>query len=109
MLSLAMPSDGWHPPVIRTVATDNKGIDALAETIAKFGAHFESSGERAKKHTGHWRNRLLELLESRLIERVLKAAGGEAALNQLAADVAERRKDPFAAVNEILAKSGLHS
>jgi LAO/AO transport system kinase len=104
-----MPRDGWHPPVIRTVATESKGIDDLAETVAKFRTHFESSGERARKHTEHWRNHLLELLESRLVDRVLDAAGGEAALNQLAADVAERRKDPFTAVAEILAKSGLQT
>jgi LAO/AO transport system kinase len=107
MLALVMPRNGWHPPVIRTVATENKGIDVLAETIAKFRKHFESSSERAKKHTEHWRNRLLGLLEARILDRVLNAAGGEAALNQLANDVAERRKDPFAAVNELLAKSGL--
>ncbi len=51
MLSLVMPRDGWHPPVIRTVATENNGIDTLAGTIAKFRTHFESSGERVKKHT----------------------------------------------------------
>ena len=116
MLSMTMPKvdrssvsdqDGWHPPVIRTVATENKGVEKLAEAIARFRTHFESSGERAKKHTEHWRNRLVELIESRILERVLNAAGGEAALNQLAADVAGRLKDPFSAVNEILAKSGL--
>ncbi len=116
MLSMTLPrvdrsavSGGWHPPVIRTVATENRGIDKLAEAIVKFRTHFESSGERAKKHTEHWRNRLIELIESRLLDRVLNAAGGEAALNRLAADVAERRKDPFSAVNEILAKSGLQT
>src|ERR1700758_5116414 len=31
MLSLIMPRDGWHPPVIRTVASENKGIEELAE------------------------------------------------------------------------------
>ena len=107
MLALVMPRDGWHPPVIRTIATDNKGVDALAAAIAKFRAHFDSSSERAKKHAEHWRNRLLELLEARILDRVLNAAGGESALNQLAADVAERRIDPFAAVNQLLAKSGL--
>jgi len=107
MLALVMPRDGWHPPVIRTIATDNKGIDVLADTVAKFRKHFESSSERAKKHTEHWRNRLIELLEARILDRVLNAAGGEAALKMLAAEVAERRKDPFAAVNELLAKSGL--
>jgi LAO/AO transport system kinase len=106
MLAL-MPRDGWHPPVIRTIATDNQGINRVAAAITKFRAHFESGSERSKKHAEHWRNRLLELLEARILERVLNAAGGEAALNQLAADVAERRTDPFAAVNQLLSKSGL--
>jgi LAO/AO transport system kinase len=109
MLALVMPRDGWHPPVIRTIATDNKGIDALAAAISKFRAQFEASSERSKKHAEHWRNRLIELLEARILDRVLEAAGGEAALNELAADVAERRTDPFAAVNQLLAKSGLSS
>ena len=107
MLALVMPRDGWHPPVVRTIATENKGIDALATAIAKFRAHFESSSKRSNKHAEHWRNRLIELLEARILDRVLHAAGGESALNQLASDVAERRKDPFAAVNELLSKSGL--
>ena len=106
MLALVMPKNGWHPPVIRTIATENQGIAVLAEAVAKFRAQFEHSSERSKKHTEHWRNRLIELLEARLLDRVLNLAGGELALNQIAADVAERRKDPFAAVNELLAKSG---
>jgi LAO/AO transport system kinase len=107
MLSLVMPRDGWHPAVVRTVATENKGIEELAETVAKFQKHFESSGERQRKHVEHWKNRLIELLESRLVERALGGAGGEALLAQVAGEVAERKKDPFTAVNEILKSSGL--
>jgi len=107
MLGLVMPRDGWHPPVLRTVATDNEGIQALAAAIAKFRAQFESGSERSRKHAEHWRNRLLELLEARILDPVLHAAGGEAALHPLASDVAERRKDPFSAVSELLARSGL--
>jgi len=102
MLSLVMPRDGWHPPVIRTVATENSGIDALAAAIEKFRIHFESSGEREKKHREHWKNRLLGLLESRLLEQVLHGAEGERKLERLATEVAQRKKDPFTAVNELL-------
>jgi len=49
----------------------------------------------------------LGLLESRLVERVLGGAGGEARLAEMAKDVAERRKDPFTAVNELLRESGV--
>jgi len=108
MLSLVMPSDGWQPQVVRTVASENKGIEELAGTVAKFQKHFESSGQRQRKHVEHWKSRLIELLESRLLERALGGAGGEACLAELAAEVADRKKDPFSAVNEILKKSGLH-
>src|SRR5262250_3176325 len=50
MLSLVMPRDGWRPPVVRTVATENKGIDELATAVGKFQKHFETSGERKRKH-----------------------------------------------------------
>src|SRR6266481_3916744 len=109
MLSLVMPRDGWHPPVVRTVASENKGVEGLAETVAKFRMHFEASGERQRKHVEHWKNRLIELLGSRLLERALGGAGGEARLAELAGEVADRKKDPFTAVNEILRRSGLSS
>jgi len=109
MLSFVMPRDSWHPPVVRTVATENKGVEGLAETVAKFRMHFEASGERQRKQAEHWKNRLIELLGSRLLERALGGAGGEARLAALAGEVADRKKDPFTAVNEILKSSGLAS
>ncbi|HKV22989.1 MAG TPA: methylmalonyl Co-A mutase-associated GTPase MeaB [Candidatus Acidoferrum sp.] len=102
MLSLVAPRDGWHPPVVRTVANENKGIDALAVAVEKFRAHFESSGSRQKKHVEHWKNRLLELLESRLLEQALGGRDGESRLNAIAEAVSQRKMDPFSAVNELL-------
>jgi len=102
MLSLVMPRDGWHPPVIRTVATENRGVEELASTVEKFRKHFESSGQRRQKHIELWQNRLIEMLESRLLEKVLGGKEGEARLRALAVEVAERKKDPFTAVSEIL-------
>ena len=109
MLSLVMPRDGWHPPVVRTVASENKGIDVLSAKVAEFRKHFESSGERQRKHVEHWKARLIELLESRLLQRALGGPDGEKRLLALATEVAGRKKDPFAAVSEILSESGLAS
>jgi LAO/AO transport system kinase len=102
MLSLVMPRDGWHPPVLRTVATENRGVEELAATVEKFRKHFESSGQRRQKHVELWQNRLIEMLESRLLEKVLGGKEGEARLRALAVEVAGRKKDPFTAVSEIL-------
>src|SRR5262245_54088150 len=41
MLALVTPREGWHPQVVRTIATENKGIDVLAGTVGKFRKHFE--------------------------------------------------------------------
>ena len=102
MLSLVMPRDGWHPPVLRTVATENKGIEELAATVEKFREHFEARGQRREKHILDWQNRLIEMLESRMVEKVLGGKAGEARLHALAEEVAARKKDPFTAVSEIL-------
>jgi LAO/AO transport system kinase len=102
MLSLVMPRDGWQPPVIRTVATENRGIDELGTAVEKFQKHFEASGDRHKKHVEHWKMRLIEMLESRLLQNVLGGSEGEARLKAAAKAVAERKKDPFTAVSELL-------
>ncbi len=107
MLQIAPARDGWKPPVVRTVATENKGIEALAAAIADFRGHFQHSRERQAKKIEHWKQRLIELLEARLLERVLGSPEGEKALHALAQEVAERKKDPYAVVSELLARAGL--
>lgn len=107
MLSLLEPREGWRPPVVRTIASENKGIAELAAAIAQFREHFASSGARSRKHAEHWKQRLVNLLEAKLLERVAGTAAGRERLARLAGEVAGRRKDPFTAVNELLKESGL--
>jgi LAO/AO transport system kinase len=107
MLALVMARDGWHPPIIRTVATENRGVGELVRAIDNFRKHFESGSERQKKQVEHWKNRLIEMLESRLLERVVAGKDGAAKLQDLAVAVAERKKDPFSAVRELLNAAGL--
>ena len=107
MLQLAPEREGWRPPVVRTVATENKGIDALAKAIAEFRERFATSKQRHEKKIENWKQRLMEMLETRLVERALDGAAGEKLLAELAESVADRRTDPFSAVSEILRRSGL--
>src|SRR5260370_41152943 len=93
MLAVMVRSGGCPPPVVRTAATENKGIDVLAETIATFRKHFEASGERQRKHVEHWKLRLIEMLESRLLQRAVVGAGGEKRLGGAGVEVAAANKD----------------
>jgi len=107
MLALVPEDDGWRPPVVRTVATENKGIAELAGTIAQFRERFQSSQQGLEKKKARWKQRLVEMIEGRLMERALGQKGSSILLDELAAAVAERKKDPFSAVEEILARAGL--
>jgi LAO/AO transport system kinase len=97
---------GWKPPVVRMTATEGKGVDTLAEAIEKFRQQRERSGERQAQILEYWRQRLVLLLETQLLARALDA-DGQRALESLAAEVAERKKNPYTAVRELLARAGL--
>ena len=107
ILQIVPERDGWKPPVVRTIATENKGIAELGEQIELFRKHFDQADERRAREIAHWKEWLLRLLESRLMERVVGEHMDEAQFEKLAAEVAARKKDPYAAVNEILARAGL--
>ncbi len=102
---LQQASESWQPAVVRTTATTGEGIGALAEAIERFRTHLETSGERRAKAAAQWRRRLLLLLEEQLLERAVGGANGQRALDSLASEVADRKKSPYAAVRELLARA----
>jgi LAO/AO transport system kinase len=108
MLELAHESDGWRPAIARTIATETKGIDILIAEIAKFLARAKSSPEFYSREADHWSRRLVEMIESRLLEKLLGTKENKDRLSTLAVEVAQRKKDPYAAVDEILSCTGTH-
>ena len=68
LLTLAHRPDMWNPPIVKTVATESKGIEDLAAAIASYGDFVGSSGDSAddrKRSIARWR--LMELLQERLL------------------------------------------
>ncbi|MGA7089988.1 MAG: methylmalonyl Co-A mutase-associated GTPase MeaB [Candidatus Acidiferrales bacterium] len=107
ILQLVPERDGWKPPVVRTVATENQGTADFAREIARFRAHFSQLVDREAREIAHWKEWLLRLLQARLMERVVGAHLSAADFDVIAREVAARRKDPYAAVAAILAEAGL--
>ncbi len=101
LLELAHRPDNWVPPIVRTIAPENKGIDTLSEAISSF-YQFQRSTENLvrKKAIARWR--LLELLQEKLLENLLRKNGTAEKLDKLAADIAEKKNNPYAAVEEII-------
>src|SRR5437763_6704370 len=102
LLSLAERRDGWSPPLVKTVATENKGINELVgavERYREFQQQTEASVER-RQSIARWR--ILELLRERLLAQTLSARSASERLESLTAEVAAKRRDPYSAVEEIL-------
>src|SRR5215207_7900861 len=102
LLSLAERPDGWSPPIVKTVATENKGIEELAAAIESY-REFQRSSDGARGRRGavaRWR--ILELLRERLLARALEREGARERLDTLAAEVADKRRDSYTAVEELL-------
>jgi LAO/AO transport system kinase len=106
LLSLAHRPDMWSPPIVKTVATENRGIEELAAAIKSY-REFQKSASGAHGRRGavaRWR--ILELLRERLLARALEVNGTRERLESLANEVADKRRDPYSAVEELLAGDG---
>lgn len=104
MQSLAVRSDQWTPPIVKTVATEGKGISELAATIGNYEQFLQKQDLLLKKKISNWRERLTEMLRESLLERLLSERMKEGDLSRLAADIAEHRRDPYSLVEEIVGK-----
>jgi LAO/AO transport system kinase len=109
MLHLAPDHRGWHPQPVRTIATEGRGIEELAAAIEKFRQTTEALPEYRARETDHWRRRLIEMLESKMLDRLLGTRESEERLTRLAREVTERKRDPYTAVDEILAGEGVRT
>ena len=102
LLTLAHRPDMWNPPIVKTIATENKGIEDLAAAIASY-LQFQSgdSSSNERRHAiARWR--LLELLQERLLRDHLGQDATASLVDKLAGDIAGKRIDPYSAVEVLV-------
>jgi LAO/AO transport system kinase len=104
LLSLTSREDGWEPPIVKTVATENQGITALAQAVEKFCQTQLSGSSTSERRRAIARWRIIELLRERLLARVLASDSSVDRLDRLADEVATRRRDPYSAVEELMSQ-----
>ena len=103
LLGLAHRPDMWSPPIVKTVATENRGLEELAAAVESYRDFQRTSSGAAGRRGAVARWRILELLRERLLARALEENGTRERLDALAAEVADKRRDPYSAVDELLA------
>src|SRR5881394_3895849 len=102
LLTLSARTDEWQPPIVKTVAIENKGIAELAgaiEQTREFQKQTPASTDR-RKAVARWR--ILELLREQLVAETLSIDGASNKLERLASEVATKQRDPYSAVEELM-------
>ena len=103
--SLAVRSDNWTPPIVKTVAIEGIGIKELAAAIRDYEAYLQKENLILQKKVQNWQDRLLEMLRDALLERAREQLGNGAVAGY-AAEIAEHKRDPYELVEEIVGKLG---
>jgi LAO/AO transport system kinase len=99
--SLAVRTDKWTPPIVKTVATEATGIPELAASIREYENHLQKENLMLKRNIENWQARLVEMLRDAMLEKARHQIGdGEMA--QYAAEVAEHKRDPYTLIEEIV-------
>ncbi len=102
LLTTGHRDDMWYPPIVKTVATGDVGTAELAAAIGSYKTFLDANDERhAERRARVAEQRILDLLRERLVRDAL-ARLDDGQFDRLAREVADRTRDPYSAVDEIV-------
>jgi LAO/AO transport system kinase len=101
MLSLG-EADGRRPEIVRTVATQDQGIDELLAAVHAFRAAADASGAAASRRREQARRLFEETLQARLMQAVRARALTPEEMERTLLRLASRELDPFTASGDVL-------
>jgi GTPase len=104
LVGLNHPGPGeWWPPVLATVASCNQGIDELVEKIFAHREHLAASGLGRRFEESRSRHQLAALLQDYYLSQVRELLHNDRTCNDLIAEIAGRRIDPYSALERLVA------
>ena len=97
----ATDSAVWIPPINKTVATEGKGIDEVAASIARHAEHLRQNGDWAARDRARLGSETEALLREALMERFLESIPHEK-YDEMIENVVKRNISPYEAVKILL-------
>jgi len=96
------PSGGWKVPIVKTVASEGKGIDELLDAIDAHRAHVEETGTLAERRARNLRSEVLGLAAARLRRELELRIAADDSVAALLESVVRRETDPATAAAVLL-------
>ncbi|MEJ5366494.1 MAG: methylmalonyl Co-A mutase-associated GTPase MeaB [Desulfosoma sp.] len=94
----------WTPPVVKTVAVEDQGIDNLVDAIRSHRRFLEESGALEEKRRRRAREETLQMIHGELFRRIRDRLKADGELDALVEAIAEKRESPYRAVQGVLAR-----
>jgi LAO/AO transport system kinase len=104
MMSLVEEHGDWIPPIVKTVASKNVGVEELDAAIAKHFDYLQSSGELDRRNRERVRIRIETQLKEKFMERLIGGALTREQYEQLLDDVLQKKNNPHDAAEGVLGR-----
>jgi len=107
VLSLAPVEGGWTVPIVKTEAVQGRGVEELAEKLAKHRAFVESEGLLSERRRRNLLNEVLGLATVRLRRALEASVREDPEVQELLDEVVARRLDPASAASAVLERGAV--
>ncbi|MFQ6111237.1 MAG: methylmalonyl Co-A mutase-associated GTPase MeaB [Nitrospinota bacterium] len=97
--------DEWRPPVLKTEALEDEGIDDLASALEAHRLFLHASGQGENLRQEQARGALMEILRERALERLIRGIDEGGKLEEVVSAIARRELDPYSVAEELLERS----
>ena len=95
----------WTPPVLSAIATKGEGIDEIVAAIDRHFAYLERSGTLRSRRRERMRERVMDVVERKVSDRLWKDPRTRAWLEEQLPSVEEGTATPFAVADQLLRQS----
>lgn len=95
----------WSPPIVRTVATQNQGVDELWRNVERHRQYLEQSGELHRRRKRRVEREIVGIAENRLRAQVLSPKLATTEFETMIEQAAERKMDPYQVVERVVPRS----
>jgi LAO/AO transport system kinase len=99
-------AERWTPPVLRTVAAQGEGVGEVLAALDRHFAYLEASGALHERRRQRLRERVVEVVERKVRERLWGDAPTAAWLDARLAEAERGATTPFVVADELLERSG---
>jgi LAO/AO transport system kinase len=102
VLELSQQKEGWKPPIIETVATAQKGITELVESIDQHKEYLEKTKLLHVRESRRVEFELISLINERVYEKIKESNVGGENLKTIVSKILSKQLNPYSAAEKII-------